>query len=317
MKTGLTVTNLLHDVDLVLGMMWLKLVNPIVDWCSAKLYVPNAVHTALLQGNWLEHYVKVGTLIVLSSEEELDRLKDERVRSLKSVLKAPKFWKWQNDKINSRANLSKGGEWAFVNADDCKISNPCKNSCNEGRRSCKFYVMKTDQGIVKVKRLCNNARLPIRGTTGAAGYDLAIAQNVVVPTHGKVLVKIGLSISMPTGCYGRIAPRSGLALKKFIDVGAGVVDEDYRGELGVVLFNLGDEKLKINMGDKIAQLIFEKIKTPEVVEVDGLEETGRGEKGFGSTRIKSEDQKHISQSPDKKISSVVRFSPRQKICEAV
>ena len=62
-KTGLTVTNLLHDVDLVLGMNWLKLVNPIVDWCGAKLYVPNAVHTALLQGNWLDHYVKVGTVI--------------------------------------------------------------------------------------------------------------------------------------------------------------------------------------------------------------------------------------------------------------
>ena len=160
--------------------------------------------------------------------------------------------------------------------------------------------MKTDQGIVKVKRLCNNSRLPVRGTTSAAGYDLASAQNGVVPAHGKVLVKTGLSISMPTGYYGRIAPRSGLALKKFIDVGAGVVDEDYRGELGVVLFNFEDEEFKINMGDKIAQLIFEKIRTPEVVEVDSLEETGRGEKGFGSTGIKSEDQKHISQSPDQK-----------------
>ena len=90
-KTGLTVTNLLHDVDLVLEMNWLKLVNPIVDWCGAKLYVPNAVHTALLQGNWLEHYVKVGTMTLLSSEEELDRLKHERVRSNISVLKAPKF----------------------------------------------------------------------------------------------------------------------------------------------------------------------------------------------------------------------------------
>ena len=297
-KTGLTVTNLLHDVDLVLGMNWLKLVNPIVDWCGARLYVPNAVHTALLQGNWLDHYVKVGTVTVLSSEEELEDLKDERVRSSISVLKAPKFWKWQNEKINSRANLSEGGEWDFVNADDCKLLTDCKNSCNEERRLCKLFVMKTDQGIVKVKRLCNNARLPVRGTTGAAGYDLAAAQNAVVPAHGKVLVKTGLSISMPTGCYGRIAPRSGLALKKFIDVGAGVVDEDYRGELGVILFNFGDEDFKINMGDKIAQLIFEKIKTAEVVEVDSLEETGRGEKGFGSTGIKSEEQKIIGQSPD-------------------
>ena len=109
--------------------------------------------------------------------------------------------------------FAKRGEWAFIHADDCKISNDCKNSCNEEGRSCKLYVMKTDQGVVKVKRLCNNARLPFRGTSGAAGYDLAAAQTAVVPAHGKVLVKTGLSISMPTGCYGRIAPRSGLALR--------------------------------------------------------------------------------------------------------
>ena len=271
---GLTITNLLHDVDLVLGMNWLQTVNPILDWCGAKLYVPNAVHTALLQGNSLEDYVKVGTVTVLSSEEGLDKLKDERIRSSISVLKAPKFWKWQNEKINSRANLSKGGEWAFVHADDCKISNYCKISCNEEGRSCKLYVMKTDQGVAKVKRLYNNARLSLRGTTGAAGYDLAVAQTAVVPAHGKVLVKTGLS-TMPIGCYGRVAPRSGLALKIFIDVGAGVVDEDYRGELGVVLFNFGDEDFQINMGEKISRLIFEKIKTPEIIEADSLEETGR------------------------------------------
>ena len=67
---------------------------------------------------------------------------------------------------------------------------------------------------------------------------------------------------MPSGCYGRIAPRPALALKKFIDVGAGVVDADYRGELGIVLFNFSDIDFQINMGDKVAQLIFEKIKTP-------------------------------------------------------
>ena len=128
-------------------------------------------------------------MTVLSSEEELDKLKDERIRSSISVLKAPKFWKWRNDKTNSRANLETRGEWAFVQADDCKLSTDCKNSCNEERQICKLYVMKTDQGIVKVKRLCNNARLPVRGTTGAAGYDLAAGQTAVVPAHGKVLVK--------------------------------------------------------------------------------------------------------------------------------
>ena len=90
-----------------------------------------------------------------------------------------------------------------------------------------------------------------------------------------------------------MAPRSGLALKKFIDVGAGVIDSDYRGELGVILFNFSDEDFVINMGDRIAQLIFEKIKTPELKELDSLEGTGRGEEGFGSTGVsatKSNDE---------------------------
>ena len=183
-KIGLTVTNLLHYADLVLGMNWLQTVNPIIDWCGAKLYVPNAVHTALLQGEWLEYHVKVGTMMVLSSEEELDRLKDERVKSSISVLKAPKFWKWQSEQTNSRANLSKGGEWAFVHGDDCKLPNDCNISYNNDRRACKLYVTKTDQGFVRVKKLCNNAKLPVRGSTGAAGYELAAAQTAVVPAHG-------------------------------------------------------------------------------------------------------------------------------------
>ena len=111
-----------------------------------------------------------------------------------------------------------------------------------------------------MKRLNNNAQIPVRGTSQAGGYDLAAAQTAVCPAHGKVLVKKGLSIAMPPGCYGRIAPRSGLALKKFIDVGAGVVGDDYRGELGVVLFNFGDSDFQINMGDKVAQLILKRLK---------------------------------------------------------
>ena len=71
-------------------------------------------------------------------------------------------------------------------------------------------------------------------------------------------MKTGLSMALPPGCYGRIAPRSGLALKKFIDIGAGVIDSDYRGELGVILFNFGDEDFVVNMGDRIAQLILKK-----------------------------------------------------------
>ena len=102
-------------------------------------------------------------------------------------------------------------------------------------------------------------------------------------------MKIGLAISFPAGLYARIAPRSGLALKKFIYLGAGVVDRDYRGDVGVVLFNHGDQEFEVKMGDRIAQMIFEKIDTPEVVEVQGLEDTVRGAGGFGSTGIKTND----------------------------
>ena len=79
MKVGLTVTNLLHEVDLVLGMNWLQLVNPVVDGGSGQLYIPNAVHTALLQGDWLEGHVQSGTVTVLSSAEELKCMQDQRM----------------------------------------------------------------------------------------------------------------------------------------------------------------------------------------------------------------------------------------------
>ena len=103
-----------------------------------------------------------------------------------------------------------------------------------------------------------NAKLRARGAAGAAGYDLAAAQSTVVPAHGKCLVKTGLSMALSPDCYGRIAPRSGFTLKRFIDVGAGVIDSDYRGEIGVILFNFGEEGFIVTMGDKIAQLVFEK-----------------------------------------------------------
>ena len=103
----------------------------------------------------------------------------------------------------------------------------------------------------------------------------------------------GISISFPAGLYARIAPRSGLALKKFIDVGAGVVDADYRGEVGVVLFNHGDQDFQVNMGDRIAQLILERIDTPPVVEVSGLGEIVRGSSGFGSTGMQFGNEKEL------------------------
>lgn len=92
-----------------------------------------------------------------------------------------------------------------------------------------------------------------------------------------------IQIELPQQCYGRIAPRSGLAAKNFIDVGAGVVDEDYRGNIGVVMFNHADTAFEVKKGDRIAQLICERIFYPTIEEVDKLSDTVRGAGGFGST----------------------------------
>ena len=166
----------------------------------------------------------------------------------------------------------------------CKFKNECKAECKH-HKFCKLYVIKNDEGdeVVKIKRMNVNARLPVRSSEGAAGYDLSAAHPAVVPAHGKCLVKTGLAMAIPNGCYGRIAPRSGLALKKFIDIGASVIDADYRGEVGVILFNFSDTDFEVNMGDRIAQIIFEKIKTPPIKELDSLEGTDRGTGGYGST----------------------------------
>ena len=142
-----------------------------------------------------------------------------------------------------------------------------------------------------IKRLTPQAILPIRGSPHSAGLDLSASIETVIPAKGKGIVKTGLSVACPANTYARIAPRSGLAVKKFIDVGAGVVDADYRGEVGVVLFNFGDEDFTVAPGDRVAQLIIEQIVMSEVVEVDELDETVRGAGGYGSTGVEGEAKK--------------------------
>jgi len=139
--------------------------------------------------------------------------------------------------------------------------------------------------LLRVKRLSSKAILPSRGSALAAGYDLYSANACVVPARGKALVPTDLSIAIPEGTYARIAPRSGLAWKHAIDVGAGVIDADYRGPVGVILFNHSDQDFEIKAGDRIAQLITEKILTPQVLEVYDLDSTFRGVDGFGSTGV--------------------------------
>ena len=120
---------------------------------------------------------------------------------------------------------------------------------------------------LQVTKLTPRAFLPRRGSLGAAGLDLYAIETQVVPAFGKAKVNTGIAVACPTGTYGRIAPRSGLAVDNHIAVGAGVIDPDYRGSLGVVLFNHAPLEFKLDRGDRIAQLILEQYVPVRVVEL--------------------------------------------------
>ena len=136
---------------------------------------------------------------------------------------------------------------------------------------------------LRIKKLTYDAIIPTRGSGGAVGYDLYSTDEVVIPPTHRALIGTGVAIVLPPGVYGRVAPRSGLTVKHGIQVGAGVVDPDYTGEVKVVLFNHGDKDFEVKRGERIAQLVLEKCDTPDVEEIGLLEETERGAGGFGST----------------------------------
>ena len=135
-----------------------------------------------------------------------------------------------------------------------------------------------------VKRIDPHAVLPCRASSGAAGWDLAASEDAWLEPGGHRMVPTGIAITVPPGTYGRIAPRSGLAVKHGVDVLAGVVDRDYRGQVHVVMINHGCDVVHIRRGDRIAQLILERIvDDAEVLEVSELAGSDRGQSGFGST----------------------------------
>ena len=143
-----------------------------------------------------------------------------------------------------------------------------------------------------VKKLNKGALMPVKGSAFAAGYDLHALTDATIPARGKALVGTGLAFAIPEGNYGRIAPRSGLAAKHSIDVGAGVIDSDYRGEVKVLLFNLSDVDFTLKAQERCAQLIIEKYTPTEILEVEGmLDETARGAGGFGSTGVAAMEEK--------------------------
>ncbi len=143
---------------------------------------------------------------------------------------------------------------------------------------------------VRVLRLPHNLDLPLpsRRTAGSAGFDLASAEPDFILAPGeRRLVATGLAIELPPGVEGQVRPRSGLALKHGLTMpnAPGTIDSDYRGELKVILQNGGSEPVTIVRGDRIAQVVFARYETPDVIDATELAESGRGAGGFGSTGL--------------------------------
>ena len=159
-------------------------------------------------------------------------------------------------------------------------------------------------GTIKFKRLTTDAVVPTVSTRGSAGMDIASRVYVVVPPKEWITIPTGIAMEIPGDCYARIAPRSGLAYHYGLMINAGVIDSDYRGEVKVIMYNPGTTAYHIAAGDKIAQLIFERIYTPSdlfIVVSDpnmnpdtdqapgaesaesALSPSERGDQGFGST----------------------------------
>ena len=138
--------------------------------------------------------------------------------------------------------------------------------------------------LLNIKLLSENAKTPSKGDSGAAGYDLYSAEDYVLQPNERYLFKTDVAMAIPSGYYGQIAPRSGLACKNGIAVFGGVIDESYRAGIGVILKNFGVFPLEVKKHDRIAQIIFIACNNQfELVPVNILSESERNLGGFGST----------------------------------
>lgn len=140
---------------------------------------------------------------------------------------------------------------------------------------------------LRVVRLDPNVPLPSYAHPGDAGLDLAANEAVTLRSGQRAAVRTGLAVAIPDGWVGLVHPRSGLALRQGITVAnaPGTVDAGYRGELQVLLVNLGDELVSIAPGDRIAQLVLQRVGEARIVEVEQLDHTPRGRDGLGSTGV--------------------------------
>lgn len=141
---------------------------------------------------------------------------------------------------------------------------------------------------IKIVRCKTGASLPGYETSFSAGMDLraCISNDIVLEPMERIVIPTGLKIQLPEGYEAQIRPRSGLAAKKGIVAILGTIDADYRGEIGIILINLSDEPFIISPLDRVGQMVIKKYESVEWIEVDSLDESSRGENGFGSTGTK-------------------------------
>ncbi|WP_139542914.1 dUTP diphosphatase [Helicobacter pylori] len=140
---------------------------------------------------------------------------------------------------------------------------------------------------IKIQKIHPNALIPEYQTEGSSGFDLHAAEEVTIKPHSVGLVKIGICLSLEVGYELQVRTRSGLALNHQVMVlnSPGTVDNDYRGEIKVILANLSDKDFKVQVGDRIAQGVVQKTYKAEFIECERLDETSRGSGGFGSTGV--------------------------------
>ncbi len=140
---------------------------------------------------------------------------------------------------------------------------------------------------VLFRKIDESARLPEYAHPGDAGMDVFSVEDMVLPSGGRALIHTGLVMQLPPDAEAQVRPRSGLALKHGVTVlnSPGTIDAGYRGEVGVILINLGDEPFHVEKGMKIAQLVVAPVTRAEVVEVSAVDATDRGAGGFGSTGV--------------------------------
>lgn len=146
-------------------------------------------------------------------------------------------------------------------------------------------VVQDPEGVLKFKLINLKAKIPRKGSCYSAGYDLFLPSRVTIKPRTFQTIPVGLKVALPPGTYGRIAPRSGLACRYGMAIGAGVIDRDYRGEIKVLVFNHGEEDIVLGTETAFAQLIIEEIRDVTLQAWQELPQTRRGSKGFGSSDL--------------------------------